>query len=74
MKPEFGSGCVKITTAHDPNDFALGKRHNLPLINIMNEDASLNELVPEEFKGLDRFEARKLVLKKLKEQFEPEEK
>lgn len=68
VKPEFGSGCVKITPAHDPNDFALGKRHNLPLINVMNEDASMNNEVPEEFRGLDRFEARKLVLKKLKEE------
>lgn len=67
VKSEFGTGCVKITPAHDPNDFEVGKRQNLPFINIMNEDASLNKNVPKDFQGLDRFEARKLVLKKLKE-------
>ena len=67
VKSEFGTGCVKITPAHDPNDFEIGKRHSLPFINIMNEDATLNDTVPEEFRGLDRFVARKLVLKKLKE-------
>ena len=67
VKTEFGTGCVKITPAHDPNDFELGKRHKLPFIDIMNEDATLNNEVPEEFRGLDRFDARKLVLKRLKE-------
>ena len=56
--PTKGSGCVKITPAHDPNDFEVGKRHNLPVINIMNPDASLNDRVPAEFVGLDRFTAR----------------
>ena len=56
--PTKGSGCVKITPAHDPNDFEVGKRHNLPVINIMNPDATLNDRVPAEFVGLDRFTAR----------------
>ncbi|MBR7127833.1 MAG: valine--tRNA ligase [Lentisphaeria bacterium] len=56
--PTKGSGCVKITPAHDPNDFEVGKRHNLPVINIMNADATLNDKVPAEFVGLDRFTAR----------------
>ncbi|MBX2836947.1 MAG: valine--tRNA ligase [Gammaproteobacteria bacterium] len=59
---EFGSGCVKITPAHDFNDYALGQRHNLELINIFNEDASLNDSVPEKYQGLDRFVARKNVV------------
>lgn len=66
VKSEFGTGAVKITPAHDPNDFEIGKRHNLPMINIMNDDATLNGNVPEEFQGLDRFAARKKVLKGLK--------
>ena len=67
VKSEYGSGCVKITPAHDPNDFEMGKRHDLPFINVMNIDGSMNEVCPEPFCGLDRFEARKLVVKKLKE-------
>lgn len=67
VKSEFGTGCVKITPAHDPNDFDIGKRHNLPFINVMNEDGTMNDLCPDEFKGLDRFAARKLVLKRMKE-------
>ncbi|MBP0015188.1 MAG: valine--tRNA ligase [Roseofilum sp. SBFL] len=59
---EFGTGCVKITPAHDPNDFEMGKRHHLPLINIMHKNGSLNENAGE-FEGLDRFEARKAVVK-----------
>jgi valyl-tRNA synthetase len=57
----FGTGCVKVTPAHDPNDFEMGKRHNLPFINILNKDGSLNENGGE-FAGLDRFEARKQVV------------
>jgi valyl-tRNA synthetase len=64
---EFGTGCVKITPAHDPNDFEMGKRHNLPMINIMNKNGSLNENAGE-FEGLDRFEARKAVVKRLGEE------
>ena len=63
---EFGTGCVKVTPAHDPNDFEMGKRHNLPMINIMNKDGSLNENAGE-FQGQDRFVARKNVVKKLDE-------
>ncbi len=62
----FGSGCVKITPAHDPNDFEMGQRHNLPLINILNKDGSINENGGE-FQGQDRFVARKNVVAKLEE-------
>ena len=62
----FGSGCVKITPAHDPNDFEMGQRHSLPLINILNKDGSINENGGE-FQGQDRFVARKNVLAKLEE-------
>ena len=65
--PEMGSGAVKITPAHDFNDFEIGKRHNLELLNILNEDGSLNENCPKEFQGLDRFEARKKAVQLLKE-------
>jgi len=64
---EFGTGVVKITPAHDPNDYDIGKKHNLEFINILNEDATLNNNVPEEFRGLDRFEAREAVVEKMKE-------
>ena len=67
VDPEFGTGCVKVTPAHDPNDFGMGQRHNLPQINIMNPDATMNENAGEEFVGMDRFAARKLVVKKMKE-------
>ena len=59
---EFGSGCVKITPAHDFNDYDIGRRHDLAMINILNSDASLNEAVPEKYRGMDRYEARKAVL------------
>jgi valyl-tRNA synthetase len=62
VDPQFGSGCVKITPAHDFNDYEVGQRHGLPLINIMNPDASLNEQVPAAYRGLDRFEARTRIL------------
>ena len=58
---------MKITPAHDFNDFEVGKRHDLEFINIFDENAKLNSNVPEEFQNLDRFEARKLILKKLDE-------
>ena len=64
--PEIGSGAVKITPAHDFNDFEIGKRHNLELLNILNADGTLNENCPKEFQGLDRFEARKKVVQLLK--------
>lgn len=66
VDPEFGTGCVKVTPAHDLNDFEMGKRHNLPMINIMNKDGSLNENAGE-FQGQDRFVARKNVVQKLEE-------
>ncbi|MDY7025171.1 MAG: valine--tRNA ligase [Pseudomonadota bacterium] len=64
---EFGSGCVKITPAHDFNDYEMGKRHNLPMINILTDDAKLNDDVPEAYRGLDRFDARKQVVADLDE-------
>ena len=63
---EFGTGCVKITPAHDPNDFEVGKRHNLPEINIMNDDATINELGGK-YAGMERYEARKAMVKDLEE-------
>lgn len=66
--PKFGTGCVKITPAHDPNDFLAGKRHNLEILNVMNEDATMNENAGSEFCGMDRFECRKKVLAIMKEQ------
>jgi len=62
VDPTFGSGCVKITPAHDFNDYEVGSRHGLPLINIMNLDASLNDEVPEAYRGLDRAVARTRIL------------
>ena len=63
---EFGTGCVKITPAHDPNDFEVGKRHNLEEINIMNDDATINDLGGK-YAGMDRYEARKAMVKDLDE-------
>ena len=61
----FGSGCVKITPAHDFNDYEVGQRHDLPILNIFTVDAALNEAVPEAYQGMDRFDARKKVVKDL---------
>jgi valyl-tRNA synthetase len=61
VDPTFGSGCVKVTPAHDPNDFEMGRRHQLPLINILNKDGTLNEN-GDPFTGLDRFVAREKVV------------
>jgi len=66
VDPEFGTGCVKITPAHDFNDYDIGKRHNLPLYNILTDDAALNDEVPEAYKGMDRFDARKKVVAEFK--------
>ena len=66
--PEQGSGAVKITPAHDFNDFEVGRRHDLPMINIFDEKACLNENTPEGYQGLDRFDARKKILAELEEQ------
>jgi len=59
---EFGSGCVKITPAHDFNDYEIGLRHDLPVINVLHDDASLNENAPEAYRGLDRFVARERIV------------
>ena len=63
---EFGTGVVKITPAHDPNDFEVGKRHDLPVINILNDDATINSNGGE-FEGMDRYEARDIIVKKMDE-------
>ncbi len=65
---EFGTGCVKVTPAHDPNDFEMGKRHDLPVINILNKDGTLNENAGPEFDGMDRFRARGRVIERLREE------
>jgi valyl-tRNA synthetase len=65
--PEKGSGAVKITPAHDFNDFQVGKRHDLPVINIMTPEARLNEAVPAEFVGMERFAARKAIVARMEE-------
>ncbi len=67
VESEFGTGCVKITPAHDFNDFEIGKRHDLEIINILNLDGSLNENVPEKFQGLSIDEARELTLESLED-------
>ena len=62
VDPEFGTGCVKITPAHDFNDYELGKRHDLPMYNVLTDDGAMNGEVPEAYRGLDRFIARKAVV------------
>ena len=62
---EFGSGCVKITGAHDFNDYAVGQRHQLPLINVLTLDAKINENAPTVYQGMDRFAARKQIVSDL---------
>ncbi|MBT3181449.1 MAG: valine--tRNA ligase [Deltaproteobacteria bacterium] len=64
----FGSGAVKVTPAHDPNDFQIGERHNLPRINIMNEEAVMNEEAGEKYKGMTRDDCRKKIVKELEKQ------
>lgn len=66
VDPDFGTGAVKITPAHDPNDFEVGLRHNLPMIRVMNDDGTMNELAGE-YRGLDRYEARKKIVNDMKE-------
>ena len=65
---EFGTGCVKITPAHDFNDYDMGKRHSLPMINILTDDAKINDEAPEAYRGLDRFDARKQIVADLEAQ------
>ncbi|MEJ2451239.1 MAG: valine--tRNA ligase [Gammaproteobacteria bacterium] len=62
VDPEFGTGCVKITPAHDFNDYAMGQRHDLPMYNIFTVDACINDDAPQDYRGLDRYAARKKVL------------
>jgi valyl-tRNA synthetase len=67
VDPEFGTGCVKITPAHDFNDYDIGKRHDLPIYNILTDDAALNDEVPEAYRGLDRFVARDRIVAEFEE-------
>ena len=62
VEKDFGTGCVKITPAHDPNDFEVGKRHNLEIIKVMNDDATINAEYGGKYAGLDRYEARRLMV------------
>ena len=62
VDPQFGTGCVKITPAHDFNDYDMGKRHSLEIINILDDDANLNHTVPEQYRGMERFAARKQIV------------
>lgn len=64
----FGTGMVKVTPAHDPNDFLIGQRHELPQVNIFTEEAKLNESVPKQYRGMDRFECRKQLVRDLESQ------
>jgi valyl-tRNA synthetase len=66
VDPAFGSGAVKITPGHDPNDFLIGQRHDLPVLTVLGEDATLNDEVPAAYRGLDRFEARRRVVADMK--------
>jgi len=66
VDPEFGTGCVKITPAHDFNDYDIGKRHDLPMVNVLTDDAALNDDVPDAYRGLDRFVAREKIVAEFK--------
>jgi len=68
VDPSFGTGMIKVTPAHDPNDYLIGQRHNLPQINIFDVSAKLNESVPEQYRGMDRYDARKRVIQDLTSQ------
>ncbi len=67
VEKDFGTGLVKVTPAHDPNDFAMGKRHNLEFIQVIGKEAKITDAAPEKYRGLDRYEARKAVVKDLEE-------
>ncbi len=67
VDPEFGSGCVKITPAHDFNDYEIGKRHGLEMINILDDNAAINDQAPEAYRGMDRIDARKKIVEDMKE-------
>ena len=62
---DFGTGAVKVTPAHDPNDFQIGLRHNLPRINVMTEDGRMSDEAPEAYQGLDRFKCREKLIDRL---------
>ncbi len=62
VEREFGTGCVKVTPAHDFNDYAVGQRHGLPMISILTLDAKINDHAPEKYRGMDRFDARKAIV------------
>lgn len=68
VDPDFGTGVVKVTPAHDPNDYAMGQRHDLAVVNVFNPDATLNDSAPKPFRGMDRFEARRAVVQELERQ------
>ncbi|NLX83332.1 MAG: valine--tRNA ligase [Clostridiales bacterium] len=68
VDPEFGTGAVKMTPAHDPNDFEISKRHNLAILRVMNDDGTMNEAAGADYQGLSAMDCRKLVLQRLKEQ------
>lgn len=68
VDPEFGTGCVKITPAHDFNDYEMGQRHNLEMINIMTLEGNINENAPKQYQGMERFAARKQIVKDLEDQ------
>ncbi|MBQ2500697.1 MAG: valine--tRNA ligase, partial [Clostridia bacterium] len=68
VEPEFGTGVVKITPAHDPNDFEVGLRHDLPIVNVMTDDGYMNDLVPEQYRGMEIYECRKALVKQLEEE------
>ncbi len=67
VDPAFGTGCVKITPAHDFNDYEIGQRHNLPMVNIFDDNAALNNAVPDSYRGMDRFDARKKIVAEFQE-------
>jgi len=67
VDPEFGTGCVKITPAHDFNDYDIGKRHDLQMFNVLTDDAAMNDTVPESYQGLDRFDAREKLVEEFSE-------
>lgn len=67
VEMDFGTGVVKITPAHDPNDFEVGLRHDLPIINVMTDDGFMNDEVPERYRGMDRYECRKALVQELEE-------
>ena len=65
VEKDFGTGALKVTPAHDPADFEIGKRHDLEIIDVINPDGTLNQLAGEDFEGMDRFKARKASAEKL---------